>query len=402
MSASSRNVFPCHSCVTALHHSKSVLICLPLIALTSVSLPAQGAGDAPGGIAWQVRGLWQIEGKGAPILTGDSVQPGSLLQPEEGTTNQSVNILLPDGQRILYECFTLQDCARGFRVPSLYREPEPSAVDMLARIRAVLASENHDSSMEYSIQQAPRLPRDEVVAVLGPDNQVHVEGLADRLPKGHYTYDLRPVDRAYPRQSHLLTEKNEPSITFALPSSGLFLVTIADDLNTPRIDLFIAAVRPAQAARSEKLFRNAQVLIKEWNEDYQGWPVHDFQRAYLKSLMLDVKPLIEGRQADATGKLAQDEAGVGDTEQERVGVTAEPSFGPKPGLFTGDTAVTLRCDSPGATIHCTVDGSQPVAGSPVYLAPIMVKATELTIKSYGSVVGKKDSAVVTGIFRIQQ
>ena len=82
-------------------------------------------------------------------------------------------------------------------------------------------------------------------------------------------------------------------------------------------------------------------------------------------------------------------------------MTTEPTFSPTPGLFDGDTAVTLRCNTPGATMHFTVDGSQPVANSPVYRAPIMVKGTELTIKSFASVAGRKDSAVVTGIFRIQ-
>jgi hypothetical protein len=64
--------------------------------------------------------------------------------------------------------------------------------------------------------------------------------------------------------------------------------------------------------------------------------------------------------------------------------------------------VTLRCNAPGAVIHYTFDGSQPVATSPVYGAPISVKGTELTIKAFASVPGGKDSAVVTGIYRIRE
>jgi Legume lectin domain/Chitobiase/beta-hexosaminidase C-terminal domain len=84
------------------------------------------------------------------------------------------------------------------------------------------------------------------------------------------------------------------------------------------------------------------------------------------------------------------------------GVAGEPKFSPEPGVFAGDTEVTLRCATPGATIHYTFDGSQPVASSPVYSAPISVKGTELTIKAFASVPGKKDSAVVTGIYRIRE
>ena len=73
---------------------------------------------------------------------------------------------------------------------------------------------------------------------------------------------------------------------------------------------------------------------------------------------------------------------------------------PKPGVLEGDTAVTLRCDTPGATIHFTVDNSQPLTSSQVYSAPIMVKRVPLTIKAFATAKGKGQSAVVTGIFRI--
>jgi hypothetical protein len=384
-----------------------LLRCLCLLTFSATSLWAQRASTASPGIAWQVRGSWQVDGKGTPILTGDAIWPGSLLQPRSlpqpgvGAANHSITILLPDGQRILYECFTAEDCARGFRVPSLYRAPEPLAVDMLARIRAVLVRENHDSSLGSE----PPLPRDEVVATLGSGNRVQIAGLAAHLSNGRYTYDLRPLDRAYPPQFHRVLEKSAPSITVALPSSGLYVLTIADDLNTPRIGLFIAAVRPAQAASVEKSFGDAKALMKEWIGNYSGWPIHEFQWAYLESLMLGPKLLSTGGQADAVAKTASN-AGApgGDTadDKHRVGVTAEPTFSPRPGLFDGDTAVTLRCDTPGATMRYTVDGSQPLTSSPVYRAPIMVKGTELTIKSFASVTGRKDSAVVTGIFRIQE
>ncbi len=85
-----------------------------------------------------------------------------------------------------------------------------------------------------------------------------------------------------------------------------------------------------------------------------------------------------------------------------TGTAGEPRLFPDPGVFAGDMEVTLQCDTPGATIHYTFDGSQPVAASPIYTAPIEVKGTELTIKAFASVPGKKDSAVVTGIYRIRE
>ncbi len=363
--------------------------CLLIWAFAATVLGAQGPSETPLGVAWQVRGVWQFQDKGTPILTGDAIPPGSLLQPTGEPANHSIMIFLPDGQRILYECFLAQDCARGFRVPSLYRKPDPFGVDMLGRILAVLSRRSQD--LESDRGQAPRVPRAESLAVLGPGNRVDIAGLAAKLPNGRYTYDLRPVDHAYPSQFHVLFEKNAPSITLPLPSPGLYGLTISDELNTPRIDVFIAAVRPEQSADVTKSFHDATALISDWNSHYQGWPIHDFQRAYLESLVLGIKPSQTILQVQPTTKTARS-----------AGITAEPAFLPKPGLFESDTAVTLRCDTPGATMHFTVDGSQPFDTSPVYHAPIMVKGTELTIKAFAVAPGEKASAVVTGIFRIQE
>jgi Fn3 associated len=376
------------------------VLCLSWLALPAPPLRAQEAKKPPLGVAWNVQGVWQAGGKGAPILTGDPLLPGSLLQPSNGTANHSIIVLLPDGQRILYECFTAEDCARGFRVPALFRPPEPFAVDMLARIRTALVRGNHAFSV--GIQPVPRWPRDEVVAELDPDNRVHVAGLAAKLPNGRYTYDLQPLDPTHPRQSHLVLEKTAPSIPLPLPSAGLYVVTIADDQNTPRIDLFVAAAGPAQAASLQKSFHDANSLLKQWNSDYYGWPVHDFQWAYLQSFMLGAKSPAAGLPVQIPPVELTASGQSSAAEMHPQGVTADPTFLPKAGFLAGDTAVTFQCEAPGATIHYTVDFSQPVASSPVYRAPIMVKGSGLTIKAFASAAGKKDSAVVTGTFRIQK
>jgi hypothetical protein len=360
--------------------------CLLILTLSATAVRAK---EAPLGVAWQVRGRWLIEGKGAPILTGDAIPPGSLLQPTGEPANHSIIIFLPDGQRILYECFLAQDCGRAFRVPSLYRVPDLVAVDLLARIRTVLSRRTLDA--ESGRHQAHRVPRDESLVVLGPGNRVDIAGLAASLPKGRYTYDLRPFDPANPPRLHVILEKNSPNITLSLPSSGLYELTLSDQLNTPRIDMLIAAISPAQSTRVLKSYHDAKALLGDWNIDYQGWPIHDFQRAYLEALVLGIKPSPATMQADLTTGKARP-----------AGITTEPAFLPRPGVFKGDTAVTLRCDSPGATMHYTVDGSQPFDNSPVYHAPIMVKGTELTIKAFAVAPGEKASPVVTGIFRIQE
>jgi Fn3 associated len=370
--------------------TKALLCLVPLIAVV-ISLQAQKTAAAPSGVAWHVQGTWQVEGRDAPLRTGDAIQPGSLLRPDSVAAQHTIIVLLPDGQRVMYECFTVDDCARGFRVPSLYLDPEPFAIDMLARIRAALIRGDRGSSAASETHPPLGFPRDEILAVLGTDHQVRVEGLATKLPNGRFTYDLRPIDPARANQSRLVLEKTASFITLPLPSAGLYAVTIYDDRNTPRIQLSIAAISPPQEASFKKSFHDAKELMRKWNDDFYGWPTHDFQWAYLESLVLDLQPKSDSQAAAPPPH---------DSSSEHV--TAEPAFTPKAGLLTGDSNIVLHSETPGAVIHYTVDYSQPGAASAVYSAPIVVMGSGLTIKAFASAPGKKDSPVVSGTFRIRK
>jgi hypothetical protein len=375
-------------------------VALCLVAITVVAVPliwAQENAASPAGVAWGVKGTWRTEGNDVPIHSGDGIQPGSLLRPDPVTAQHTIIVLLPDGQRVFYECFTIDDCARGFRVPSLYRDPEPFAVDMLARIGAGLIREDRDFSAVPDIHLPFGSPRDEIVAVLGPGNQVHVEGLVTKLPNGRFTLYIRPLDPAGLGQFHLIVDKTAPFISFPLPSAGLYLVTVRDELNRPRIHLFLAAISSAQEASFKKSFHDMKQLMHQWDDDFNGWPIHDFQWAYLESLVAGTQPAGDPQSAS--------KAEHGSSSAHRLpapGVTAEPTFSPKAGLLAGDTNIVLQCDTPGAVIHFTVNPSSPTANSPVYRGPIVAKGAGVDIKAFASAPGKKDSAIVTAIFRIRQ
>jgi hypothetical protein len=339
------------------------------------------------GVAWRVIGPWRIAGNGNPISPGDAVPPGALLQPLEGPRSHSVTILLPDGQRVLYECFAPRDCDRGFRVPSLYRKPSSTASDLLARINAVLLNKDFHIANEPGDSAGSR---DEAAVLIGFGNKVEVAGLAAALSDGTYSYVARSVSHPSAKEARGVFEKHGRTVMLSIPSEGLFKVLISDRLNTPRIDLLLAAARPPRGNKMVKSFQDVEALLKDWNEDYQGWPIHEFRRAYLRSVMLDIEP--------ATDLMFRPSPSRGAAQT--ADVTCEPMFEPAPGVFKVDTAVTLQCGTPGATIHYTVDGSQPLEGAAAYHAPIVVKGTALMIKAFASAPGKKDSPVVTGIFRI--
>jgi hypothetical protein len=361
---------------------------LVIVAMASFPVLIEGqTTNVAVGVAWHVQGVWRLEGQDVPIITGDPIPPGSLLLPEVQAGSHSMVILLPDGRRVLNECFTAQQCTRGFRVPALYHVPSPFAISMLARIRAVLLRDRRN--LEPASQSNYVLPREEALAVLDSGNRVRVGGLAATLPNGTYTYTLRKIATSNSASVGGSFDKNASEITFVVPSVGLYEVAVRDNLKRSRIDLFLAAAAPADAVKFESLFGRVQQLLDAWNS-YGGWPVHDFQRAYLEALMLGIKPPHERREASAA------------ISMRRGNVTAEPEFSPAPGEFGENVNVTLRCPTPDAVIRYTFDGSQPVSNSQIFKAPIVVGGTEMIIKAFASAAGRKDSPVVTGIFRVRE
>jgi tRNA A37 threonylcarbamoyladenosine synthetase subunit TsaC/SUA5/YrdC len=262
-----------------------VFVCILLFLQGATALRAR---EVQAGLAWHVQGTWRVEGVAKPIRSGDAIDSASLLQPDEAAGPHSVTILLPDGQRVLYECFTAADCARGFRVPSLIRKPNPFALDMLARIGSILLRDSAAVSNERHASHSPQPARQQAVAVLDTANRVHVSGLIADLPNGRYTCDLRPQNHASPLQHGVAITKTGPSIQFSLPASGLYDIVITDALNTPRIDLFLAAIRSSESAHFQS-FRQAREMIEKWNDDYAGWPIDDFLRAYLESFVENAK-----------------------------------------------------------------------------------------------------------------
>jgi Chitobiase/beta-hexosaminidase C-terminal domain len=370
-----------HSCVFTI----ASWLLLALV-FGGVDLCAQGMIRRVPGIAWDVRGLWRAEGwHAAPIRSGDPIVPGALLEPSAEEAAHSITILLPDGQRVFYECFTAIDCARGFRVPNLYRNPEPFAAEMLARIRAVLARQDRESKPGVM----PHLAHDEVVAELDANNGVEFGGLSASLSNGDYSADLRPLSPTGAPRTTIQLHKNGELIAVRLPGPGLYELIVSDSVRGPRIDVLLAAVRRAQGSANLKNFQDAQKLMQEWDDNNQGWPIHDFQRAYLQALMNGIRPTVGVRRLRQASLVR------------RQGVTAEPIFTPLPGVFPGDTIVSLQCATPDAVIRYTVDNSEPFESSTVYQAPVIVKGTALTIKAFSESPGRKDSAVVTGIFRIE-
>jgi hypothetical protein len=79
-----------------------------------------------------------------------------------------------------------------------------------------------------------------------------------------------------------------------------------------------------------------------------------------------------------------------------------PTFTPGAGPYDTDQTVEIATTTLGATIHYTLDGSDPTTSSSEYSSPIDVSGdgTTVTIKAFGVKEGMTDSTLVEGIFTI--
>lgn len=105
--------------------------------------------------------------------------------------------------------------------------------------------------------------------------------------------------------------------------------------------------------------------------------------------------------ADAAWMPPGDAGDAGDAAAEPAQAAATPSFDPPAGTYTGSQTVTLSTATAGATIHYTVDGSEPTPSSPAYMGPLQV-STDTTLRAVAVKEGLADSAVASAAYTIER
>ena len=84
----------------------------------------------------------------------------------------------------------------------------------------------------------------------------------------------------------------------------------------------------------------------------------------------------------------------------KVEMVATPTFTPTAGTYSEPQNVTIECETDGATIHYTTDGSEPTADSPVFSSAITVSETT-TIKAIAVMDGWNNSPTAEATYTIQ-
>ena len=101
----------------------------------------------------------------------------------------------------------------------------------------------------------------------------------------------------------------------------------------------------------------------------------------------------------ACGSLSQSVALSGTVSEQPV--AAAPTFSPAAGSFITAQTVSMSCETEGATIYYTTDGTEPTESSYEYSEPITVSTTT-TIKAIAVVSGYQNSSVAEATYTINE
>ncbi len=80
---------------------------------------------------------------------------------------------------------------------------------------------------------------------------------------------------------------------------------------------------------------------------------------------------------------------------------ATPTFSPTAGTYYEAQTVTINCSTEGATIHYTIDGTDPTESSTVYESPISISETT-TVKAFAMKEGYLDSGIASAHYTIAE
>jgi hypothetical protein len=241
------------------------------------------------GMVWVKRGNWHVNGRSTELRLGDAVLPGGLLTAS-GKGEQSTVILLPDGQRLLCECYDAKTCLQGFRVPAIVPLPTAAVWEMFVGVRSVLLSRpaTADTAFPPPVGHEALAANAEIVSPVNPDGQVSIAAALRVLPSGLYGLSLTheiPGASAETSWGEQTLDWVAPHGTADVrtPGPGVYRIRVSDTTHEPRIAIEVLATPPASLAKESAALKQARETIQQWSRTHEGWALHDFLRVYLES-----------------------------------------------------------------------------------------------------------------------
>jgi hypothetical protein len=248
------------------------------------------ADEALSGLVWERHGEWHLNGSSAVLRLGEAIPSGGLLTAGAESPTHSMTVLLPDGQRMLCECYEAKSCSQGFRVPAITPRPSPAVWDMFVAVRNVLLLRPALAEAPFATPtgRAAKAGNVEMVAALSPQGEVSIAPALRVLPSGQYSLSVardgsQAAGSDRPATQPLTWTAEQKAAPVRLPGPGLFRIRVTDQTYVPRMEIEVLTTTPPSLAAEAAGLKQARETVMGWNQTRGGWSLHDFLRVYLQA-----------------------------------------------------------------------------------------------------------------------
>ena len=265
--------------------SGALLIGGPTVA---VAAPSEASG-----MVWEKHGDWHLNGSTSALRLGEAIPPGGLLTAGAEGPSHSIVILLPDGRRMLCECYEAKLCSQGFRVPAITPQPEPAVWEMFVAVRNVLLLRpaTAETAFPTLAGRESMAVNSEMVAAVIPQGEISIAPALRALPSGQYTLrvsqDGQSTVPTAPAVQTLDWSAAQKVAQVRVGGPGLYRIRLSDQAYVQRFDIEVLATSPASLVAETAGLKMVRETTLKWT--HEGWPLHDFLRVYLES-RLSVSP----------------------------------------------------------------------------------------------------------------
>jgi hypothetical protein len=263
---------------------------LPSEPSTEVAAGSETQGAEVSGLVWERHGDWHLNGSSATLRLGEAVPPGGLLTAGAEGPIHSMTILLPDGQRMLCECYEAKTCSQGFRVPAITPRPRAAVWDMFVAVRNILLLRPATAETPFTTPsgRAAMAGNFEMVEAVSPQGEISIAPALRALPPGQYSLGVssdgaQAVPASRPAVQPLNWTAGQKIAQMRIAGPGLYRIRVSDQTYVPRIEIEVLATPTASLAAEAAALKDARETILGWMHVHEGWSLHDFLRVYLQS-----------------------------------------------------------------------------------------------------------------------
>ena len=248
------------------------------------------ADEALSGMVWERHGEWHLNGSSAVLRLGEAIPPGGLLTAGAESPTHSMTVLLPDGQRMLCECYEAKSCSQGFRVPAITPRPSPGVWNMFVGVRNALLLRPASAETPFTTPtgRAAKAGNVEMVAAMSPQGEVSIAPALRVLPWGQYSLSVandgsQAAASSHPATQPLIWTAGQKAAPVRLPESGVYRIRVTDQTYVPRMEIEVLTTSAASLAAEAAGLKQARETVMGWNQTRGGWSMHDFLRVYLQA-----------------------------------------------------------------------------------------------------------------------